>query len=153
MTVKGIVRRASCDDAGDGGADVRLQGLRVSVQCLPLLDSNNPFLHPVHFTFTACFGTLIIGLGNGLVKETVMDGIITGLELFKLQFQTPQLMFTAILAGHQNAFYDAGEVCYDGFFIQYHGVYRTLQNVHGNIVPYLPPNAASHRISGTIGAP
>ena len=82
-----------------------------------------------------------------------MDGVIARLQLFKFQLQPPQLLLAAVLAGRQNAFHNAGEVRYDRFLIQRHGVHGAPQKIHGNVVPDLPPDAASDDISCAVCAP
>ena len=57
----------------------------------------------------------IVSLGDALVEKAVMDGVIAGLQLFKLKLQPPQLLLAAVLTGRQNAFHNAGEVRYDRF--------------------------------------
>ena len=75
------------------------------------------------------------------------------MQLFKLQLQPPQLLLAAVLTGRQNAFHNAGEIRYDRFLIQRHVVHRAPQKVHGDVVPDLPPDAASDGISRAVCAP
>ena len=82
-----------------------------------------------------------------------MDGVIARLQLFKLQFQPPQLLLAAVLTGRQNAFHNAGEVRYDRFLIQRHGVHGAPQKIHGDVVPDLPTDTASDGISCAVCAP
>ena len=82
-----------------------------------------------------------------------MDRVIAGLQLFKLQLQPPQFLLAAVLTGRQNAFHNAGEIRYDRFLIQRHGIHGAPQKVHGDVIPDLPPDAASDGISRAVCAP
>ena len=96
--IKTIVRCLAGDDAGNGGANVRLKRFCVGIQLLPLADGFQLFLCSTDLRFAAGFGPLEIRFAERLVKEAVEDRVTAALQFLQFQLQTPYFLLPIISA-------------------------------------------------------
>ena len=96
--IEAVVRCLAGDDAGDGGADVWLEGFGIGIQLLPLSNGLQLLLRPADLRLTAGLGTLKICFAEGLVEKAVKDRVTAALQLFQLQLQAAHFLLPILSA-------------------------------------------------------